>query len=94
MRGEFPRSLDDMLVDREQTYRRLKFGDINGATESSVLAAQDQALGTNYFKKKVLKIEAESKCRPCKEHHLTSGSPVLAKYEYTRIIRHDTSLHT
>jgi predicted RNA-binding protein with RPS1 domain len=50
MHGQFPRSLDDMLVDREQTYRWLKFGDIKGETESLIVVAQDQALGTNYFK--------------------------------------------
>jgi hypothetical protein len=27
--GQIPRSLDDMLADREQTYRWLKFGDTN-----------------------------------------------------------------
>jgi hypothetical protein len=41
--GQFPLSLDDMLVDRKQTYRWLKFGDIKGETESLIVAAQDQA---------------------------------------------------
>jgi hypothetical protein len=78
MRGQFPRSLDDMLVDKEQTYRWLKIGDIEGETESLIVVVQDQALGTNYFKRKVLKEETESKLRLCKEYvettdHLTSG---------------------
>jgi hypothetical protein len=30
MHGQFPRSPDDMLVGREQTYRWLKFRDIKG----------------------------------------------------------------
>jgi hypothetical protein len=51
------------------------------------VAAQDQALSTNCFKKRNLKEETESKCRLCKEYietvdHLTSGCPVLAKSEY------------
>jgi hypothetical protein len=46
----------------EQSYRWLKFGDINGQTESTILAAQDQALSTNYFKRKILKEEIDSKC--------------------------------
>jgi hypothetical protein len=29
-----------------------KFGDIKGETESVIMAAQDQAISTNYFKKK------------------------------------------
>jgi hypothetical protein len=65
-----PRSLD-MLVDREQTYRWLKFGDIKTETKSLIVAAQDQALGTNYLKRKVLKEETESKCRLCEEYEET-----------------------
>jgi hypothetical protein len=53
--GQFPRSLDEKLVDKEQSYRRLQFGDIKGETESTIEAAQDQAISTNYFKKKILK---------------------------------------
>jgi hypothetical protein len=65
MHGQFPRSLDDMLVAREQTYRWLIFGDIKGETESLTVAAQDQELGTNYFKRIVLEEETESKYRLC-----------------------------
>jgi hypothetical protein len=32
MHGQFPRNLDEKLVDKEQSYRRLKFGDIMGET--------------------------------------------------------------
>jgi hypothetical protein len=49
-------------MDKEQSYRRLKFGDIKGETESVIMAAQDQAISTNYFKKKILKQEIESRC--------------------------------
>jgi hypothetical protein len=63
------------------------------------MAAQDQEISTNYFKRKILKEEIESRCRLCKEYvetidHLTSGCPILAKNEY--VIRHDkvyTYLH-
>jgi hypothetical protein len=63
-----------------------------GETESTIVAAQDQAIGTNYFKNKILKEEIESKCRLCEKHeetidHLTSECPILAKNEYLR--RHD-----
>jgi len=58
----------------------------------TIVAAQDQAISTNYFKNKILKEEIESKCRLCKKHeetidHLTSGCPILAKNEY--LIRYD-----
>jgi hypothetical protein len=54
MHKQFPHSLDERLVDREQSYWWLKFGDIKGDTESTV-AAQGQALSTNCFKKKFWK---------------------------------------
>jgi hypothetical protein len=77
----------------------LTFRDIKGETESTIVAAQDQTISTNYFKRKTLKEETESRWRLCKEYeenidHLTSGYPILAKNEY--VIRHDkvcTHLH-
>ena len=94
-----PRNLDEKLVDIEQSYCSVKSGDIKEETESTIVAAQDQAISKNYFKNKILKEEIESKCRLCKQHeetidHLTSGCPILAKNEYLR--RHDkvcTHLH-
>ena len=50
-------------MDIEQSYRRLKSGEIKGETESTIVAAQDQEISTNYFKNKILKEETESKCR-------------------------------
>jgi hypothetical protein len=55
-------------VDNEQSYRWLKFGNIKGETESTIVAAQDQAVSTNYFKNKILKEEVDSKCRLCRQH--------------------------
>ena len=56
------------------------------------MAAQEQAISTNYFKNKILKEETESKCRLCKQYeetinHLTSGCPILVKNEY--LMKHD-----
>jgi hypothetical protein len=42
--GQLPRSLDEKLVDIEQSYRWLKYGYIKGETESTIVAAQDQAI--------------------------------------------------
>jgi hypothetical protein len=38
MHGQFPHSLDEKLVDKEESYRWLKFGDIKGETESTIVA--------------------------------------------------------
>jgi hypothetical protein len=42
-------------VDNEQPCQWLKSGDIKGESESTIVAAQDQAISTNYFKNKILK---------------------------------------
>ena len=68
MHGQLPHNLEEKLVDIEQSYRWLKSGYIKGETESTIVAAQDQAISTNYFKNKILKEETESKCRLCKQH--------------------------
>ena len=75
-----------------KSYRWLKSGDVKGEKETKIVAAQDQAISTIYFKNKILKEENESKCRLCKQRegttdHLTSGCPILAKNEYST--KHD-----
>jgi len=55
MHGQLPRNLDEKLVETEQSYRCLKSGDIKGETGSTIVAAQDQVISTNYFKNKILK---------------------------------------
>jgi len=65
--GQFPRNLNEKMVDIEKSYRWLKSGDIKGETESTIVAAQDQAITTNYFKNKILKQQIENKCRLCKQ---------------------------
>jgi hypothetical protein len=44
MHGQLPRNLDERLVDIEQSYRWLKFGDFKGETEGTVVAAKDQEI--------------------------------------------------
>jgi hypothetical protein len=63
MHGQFPHNLKEKLVDNEQSHRWLKFGDIKGETESTIVATQHQAISTNSFQDKIFKEEFESKCR-------------------------------
>jgi hypothetical protein len=84
LHGQFPCTLDKKLVDDEHSYRWLKFGNIKGETESTIVQVQDQAIRTNCFKNKILVEEVDSKCRLCKQHeetidHLTSECPILVK---------------
>jgi len=71
MHRKLPRNLDEKLVNIEPSYGWLKSGDIKGETESTIVAAQDQAISKNYFKNKILKEEIEGKCRLCKQHEET-----------------------
>ena len=73
-------------------------GDIKGETENKIVAAQDQAISTNYFKNKILKEEIWCNAgyvnNTKKLLTTTSGCPILAKNEY--LLRHDkvcTHLH-
>ena len=71
MHGQLPHNLDEKLVDIEHSHRWLKFDDIKEEIESTIVAAQDQAIRKNYFKNKILKEKIESKCRLCKQHEET-----------------------
>jgi len=68
MHRQLPRNLDEKVVEIKQSYCWLKSGDIKGETESTMVAAQDQAISTNYFKNKILKEETESICGLCKQN--------------------------
>jgi hypothetical protein len=81
MHGQFPRNAGEELVENEQSSRWLKFGDIKGEAESTIVAVPGQAIGKNYLKNKILKVEINSKFRSCKQQDvtinlLTSESPV------------------
>jgi len=47
MHGQLPRNLDQKQLDIELTYRWLKSSDIEGQTESTIVAAQEKATSTN-----------------------------------------------
>jgi hypothetical protein len=86
MHGQFPHNLDEKLVDNEQSYQWLKFGNIKGETESTIVAAQDQAISTNCFKN-IISRKKSTVNAVCKQHaettdRLTSGCLILAKNEY------------
>ena len=57
MHGQLPRNLDEKLVGFEQSYHWLKSGNIKVETGSKIVAAQDQAISTNYCKNIILKHE-------------------------------------
>jgi hypothetical protein len=79
--------MDEGLRDKERSCRWLKSGDKTDETESTIMADEDQGISTNYFKKKSLNQEIESRFLLCKENgetidHETSGCSAMAKNEY------------
>jgi hypothetical protein len=60
MHKKFPRNLEEKLVDNEESYRWLQFGDNQRERESTIGAAQDQVISKNYFKNKIWKEEIGS----------------------------------
>ena len=75
-----------MVCQRNISVDTLHSGDTDDNDKSTVVAVQDQATGTNYFKNKILKEEIKSKCRLCKQQetidYLISGCLILANNEY------------
>jgi len=55
--------MDRQHISEEDTLLWLSKGDLKAETESEIVAAQDQALNTNYYAPKILHTETHSKCR-------------------------------
>ena len=71
MHGQYIRNVDRKLISEEETFIWLSKGDLEAETESEIVAAQDQALNTQYYATKMLYTETDSKCRLCQQHHET-----------------------
>ena len=81
------------------TKQWLKPGGLKYETDGFIIAAQDQAIKTNYYRSKILNAGTDRMCRICGQFqenidHIEAGCPGLAKTEYLH--RHDkaaTYLH-
>ena len=85
--------LQDGDVDEEESNRCQKNAGPKSETEDLIVAAQDQALKTNYMLAKIIKNSTDPSFRICGRFqetldHITSGCPKLGKTEY--IHRHKT----
>jgi hypothetical protein len=61
MHDQYIRSAYRQLIGGEDMFLWLLRGDLNGETESEIMAAQDQALQTKYHPTKMLQTETDSK---------------------------------
>ena len=93
LHGQYLRNLENQHIDIKSTTSWLSSADLKGPTESLIVAAQDQAISTNYIRNKIWGENIDPKCRLCKVHdetveHILAGCPLLAKKDYLQ--RHNT----
>jgi 5-methylcytosine-specific restriction endonuclease McrA len=89
MHGSYIRSIDKQFISEEDTFLWLLKGDLKAETESEIVAAQDQALQTKYYARKILQTRKGSKCRLCHQFddrvdHIIPVSPILGKEQYVK----------
>ena len=97
LHGKFINIVDELAevgyVDLDRSWHWLKGGFLTKASESFIMAAQEQALATKWRKSTIEGVEGEDGlCRVCGEFfetvkHVVSGCNELAKKQYQ--IRHD-----
>ena len=86
--GKFPEELDKPYIDKKASLSWLKKGSLGFDGERIILAAQDQGLLTNGFKK-MAKISNNDQCRFCKSavesttHLISACQIMLADGHYT-----------
>ena len=79
-------------ISHQKTWTWLRKGNLKRETESLLIAAQDNAMGTNHIKARIDKIQQNSKCRLCDDsdetiNHKISERSKLAQKGYKA--RHD-----
>ena len=55
MHGQYPKRIGENDVDQEMTNQWFKTAGLKSETEGFIIAAQDQAIETNYYRNKILK---------------------------------------
>ena len=88
--GRFKRLIN--TTSREKTWTWLRKGNLKRETESLLIAAQDNAIRTNYIRAGIDKAQQNSKCRLCGDrlktiNHIISECSKLAQKGYKT--RHD-----
>ena len=65
MHGQYCRLTEQPPVDMKETYGWLEAANLPAATEGLVVAAQDQALWTRYYERKILHHNVRPTCHMC-----------------------------
>ena len=88
MHGQYRHLTEKPPVDMKETYRWLKSLNLPAATEGLVVAAQDQALRTRYYKCNILHRDVSPTSCLCSVgpetvDHIAAGCSALAPMDYT-----------
>ena len=91
LHGKYPTAVD-ASADPQDTWEWLHRSDLKRETEGLLVAAQDQALRTNWIKNQIDKDGTQPSCRLCFHRdetidHVLSGCKKLAQHDYKA--RHD-----
>ena len=89
MDGQYPNRIGEKDVGQRMTKRWLKTAGLKSETEGFIIAAQDQAIKTYYYRNKILKDDTDSVCRICGQFqetmdHIVARCPELAKTDCLR----------
>ena len=84
LHGQWPKLMDELNAD---SYRWLCNAYFNPATESLLIAAQDQALNTNWLSCHVHHTVSSDLCRQCRMYpktieHIIAGCPTMVQTVY------------
>ena len=79
-------------VDQGNTHQWLRSAGLKAETESFIMGAQDQSIFTRNYQAKIIKNDADQKCRFCEKFEetvdlLVYGCPIMTPNEYLQ--RHD-----
>ena len=82
MHGQYPKRIGEKDVDHQMTKQWLKTAGLKSETEVFIIAAQDQAIKTNYYWN-----NPDPMCQTCGHFqatidHIVAGCPELAQTEY------------
>jgi hypothetical protein len=78
---QYTRNNGRKIISEEDTFLWLSKGDLKAEIEIETEAAQDQALHTKYYGKKMLKTEKDSTCR----HRKEMGMQLDTKHWYEHV---------
>ena len=88
MHGQYHRLTEQPPVDMKESYGWLKAANLAAAAEGLVVAAQDQALRTRYYERKILHHDVSRTCRMCSVgmetvDYIVAGCSALAPTDCT-----------